>query len=367
MPPIPSTLDEQTSALIASLQRRQKDLAEFQIPRLRTCTGPLATQQQFAVELREDLDAFSRQVDSLDLSVDDQRTERNRRELGAIVDELHAALADLKKDARAALLQSKRAIDANQLSNREELLKSSAVREKQDLNEKVAEDALMKANNDVTGALQRTISLMQGELERSVLSTQLLESSTASLKSTLSTHDVLDGLLVTSKHLVTALEKSDWLDRLLILAAFAFFILVVLFILKQRLVDRSLRIAFWWTRFLPSFSGDEALLAAEKGEAVLRSAILTVSSLATSTIPVAVSTALATASDVASSISVSVLHDETPGVTPSSLSISATDSALSDILATTPIHPVEGPEALSQTAESIPGAGSTDSVGHDEL
>ena len=32
----------------------------------------------------------------------------------------------------------------------------------------------MKANNDVTEALQRTIGLMQGELERSVLSTQLL-------------------------------------------------------------------------------------------------------------------------------------------------------------------------------------------------
>lgn len=32
----------------------------------------------------------------------------------------------------------------------------------------------MKANNDVTETLQRTIGLMQGELERSVLSTQLL-------------------------------------------------------------------------------------------------------------------------------------------------------------------------------------------------
>lgn len=37
----------------------------------------------------------------------------------------------------------------------------------------VREDLLMKANNDVTGALRRTIGLMQGELERSVLSKQL--------------------------------------------------------------------------------------------------------------------------------------------------------------------------------------------------
>lgn len=36
------------------------------------------------------------------------------------------------------------------------------------------DDALMKANEDVTEALRRTIGLMQGELERSVLTTQML-------------------------------------------------------------------------------------------------------------------------------------------------------------------------------------------------
>ncbi len=88
------------------------------------------------------------------------------------------------------------------------------------------------------------------------------EASTASLKSTSSTHDVLTGLLGSSKQLVTALEKADWLDRLLIFAALIFFALVILFILKQRIVDRGLRIAFWWTRFLPSMDGgDERLVA----------------------------------------------------------------------------------------------------------
>ena len=52
------------------------------------------------------------------------------------------------------------------------------------------------------------------------------DQSTASLKSASSTHDVLDSLMVTSKHLITALEKSDWLDRLLIVAALVFFVLV---------------------------------------------------------------------------------------------------------------------------------------------
>src|SRR5258708_6006748 len=132
----------------------------------------------------------------------------------------------------------------------------------------------MKANNDVTDALRRTVSLMQGELERSVLSTQLLgmhiflflkrqnieqlliDASSTSLKSTSSTHDRLTDLMSTSKQLVTVLEKTDWLDRMLLLSAFAFFLLVVLFIVKERVIDRSLRIAFWWTRFLPDFFAD---------------------------------------------------------------------------------------------------------------
>ncbi|KAH9939551.1 Sec20-domain-containing protein [Amylocystis lapponica] len=270
MPPLPSTLNEETTSLVSLLKRRHADLADFQIPRLRSCKGPLATQQRFAAELREDTDSFARQLETLDIAVDDQRSERDQRELRRVVDEFRAALASLRKDMRAALLASKRALDADQLSSRDELMRSSAAREKRDLDpdEKVAEDALMKANNDVTEALQRTITLMQGELERSVLSTQLLDTSSAALRSTSTTHDVLDGFMVTSKHLITALQKSDWLDRMLVLAGLAFFVVVVLFILKQRLVDRSLRIAFWWTRFIPDFGGDEALVRMEAGDAL---------------------------------------------------------------------------------------------------
>jgi protein transport protein SEC20 len=83
----------------------------------------------------------------------------------------------------------------------------------------------------------------------------------------------------TSKQLITALEGADWIDRMLILSAFVFFVLVVLFVLKQRILDRGIRIAFWWTRFLPDFSGDANLLAdvEEKGA----QAASVVSSLAT--------------------------------------------------------------------------------------
>ncbi|KAH9941600.1 Sec20-domain-containing protein [Epithele typhae] len=294
--------------------------------------GPLTLQQQYAAEIREDLDVFARQLETLDVAVEDQRTERARRELRHRVEELQSSLARMRRDMRSAVLESKRVIDSQQVSRREELLRSSVVQEKQSLGEKVAEDALMKVTNDVTEALQRTLGLMQGELERSVLSTQLLESSTASLKSASSTHDTLSMLMSTSKYLITALERADTLDRLLVLAGLAFFVLVVLFILKQRVVDRGLRIALWWTRFIPDFSGDEALLAMEKGE-VVDAVVETASSVVET-----VSTIVATASSVAVSMATSVtslgkssttedVHDEVP-------------TTLSEVLESDPTVPI---------------------------
>lgn len=67
MPPLPTTYDDETKGLIASVQRRQKDLSGFQIPRLRTCKGPLSIQQNFAAELREDIDTLGRQIEVANL------------------------------------------------------------------------------------------------------------------------------------------------------------------------------------------------------------------------------------------------------------------------------------------------------------
>lgn len=91
---------------------------------------------------------------------------------------------------RAALLASKRAIDSKASSNREELLRSSVLKQSQATDGKATyvtkriflvflscslrEDAVMKTQSDMTDALRRTMGLMQKELERSVLSTQML-------------------------------------------------------------------------------------------------------------------------------------------------------------------------------------------------
>ncbi|THH05165.1 hypothetical protein EW146_g9975, partial [Bondarzewia mesenterica] len=253
----------------------------------------------------------------LDETVEDQRRVRTRWELRGVVQSFRDSLTRLRKETRTALLTSKRAIDAHSASKREELLRSSAMREKQGSSDRTTEDALMKANNDVTDALRRTMGLMQGELERSVLSVQMLESSTTTLKSASSTHDVLTNLLGSSKQLITALEKSDWLDRLLIMAALAFFVLVVLFILKQRVFDRSLRIAFWWTRFLPAMGGRGKRMVLEKAEEASVSLVevmataahsLGAAGISSTVVMAAAATSSAISSALASSTSASFTH-----------------------------------------------------------
>ncbi|KAL5481060.1 SEC20 [Sanghuangporus weigelae] len=265
MAPISQILDDETKALIDKLQRRERDLAEFQIRRLRDCKGPLSLQQRRAAELKEDLDAFVKQIEILEIHAEEVPTKSERSAVQGLVDELRESSARIRKDMRAALLYSKKTIDLQAKSNREDLFVGAApVSDLRNVEDKATDDALMKASNDVTEALRRTIGLMQSELERSVLSHQILEESTTTLHKTSIQHDVLFAATHTSKQLITALERADWLDRLLVLAALAFFFLVVLFILKQRILDRGIRLAFWWTQFLPGLGGRGSMKVEEK-------------------------------------------------------------------------------------------------------
>ena len=63
MPPIPSTLGPEITSLVDNVVRRASDLSEYQIPRLRDCKGPLAIQQRYAAEVREDIDVLARQIE----------------------------------------------------------------------------------------------------------------------------------------------------------------------------------------------------------------------------------------------------------------------------------------------------------------
>ena len=63
MPPIPPKLDQESAGLIESIERRRKDIDTIQLPRLEKCAGPLWVQQQYASELRDDIEILAKQID----------------------------------------------------------------------------------------------------------------------------------------------------------------------------------------------------------------------------------------------------------------------------------------------------------------
>lgn len=55
-----------------------------------------------------------------------------------------------------------------------------------------------------------------------------------------------ESLLSTSSKLVKQLERADWYDRIIIISALLFFLLVVGFIVKRRVLDKAARGVGWW-------------------------------------------------------------------------------------------------------------------------
>jgi protein transport protein SEC20 len=100
----------------------------------------------------------------------------------------------------------------------------------------------MRTNHTLTTTLQRTEQRLRSKLERSVLSTQLLRSSTSTLHQTSNAQSNLTSLLDTSRGLITALERTNWFDRWLILLALVVFLGTCVWIVKIRLIDRALRL-----------------------------------------------------------------------------------------------------------------------------
>ncbi|KAF9511987.1 hypothetical protein BS47DRAFT_1128438 [Hydnum rufescens UP504] len=253
-PPMDS-LFEEAKGKLAQLDKRLNDAQSFQIPRLRDHTGSLPLQQRYGGELRDDIESCRRELQILEAFVDDIVRENDRKVIYDELDILISKVEQLKKAYRSALLTSKRAIDAQVRSHRDELMQSSAISSTPEPSRNkgpgTSEDALMNANAAVTDTLRRTTQLMHQEIERSVLSTQMLEESTRTLSMTSDLYTMFGSLMDTSKTLVTALEKSDWLDRLLILSSLAFFLLVVAYILKKRIIDKGIWLAFWWIKYLP--------------------------------------------------------------------------------------------------------------------
>ncbi|KAG9098303.1 hypothetical protein FRC07_010666 [Ceratobasidium sp. 392] len=244
MPPIASPLFTEAQTTYEGISRRLKDLNEYQIPRLRDCTGPLTLQQQFAAELRDDIEVLTKRLEDFSTLAEDQERQTERTQVKQWLSDLSDELTQLKSESRTALLASKRAIDNDAKSRRDELFGSAALQEKRAADaeahkQRATEDKLMAASDDVTEALRRTTRLMQQELERSVLSTQMLQESSKTLRATADSYVDIDSLMDVSQVLIKALQRADWMDRIIIGLALGVFLLTMAYIVKKRVLDRS--------------------------------------------------------------------------------------------------------------------------------
>ncbi|WVR07452.1 hypothetical protein IAU60_004493 [Kwoniella sp. DSM 27419] len=252
--------------LLSSIPRRLTDLETYQLPRLESCRGPLDLHRELTEELRADLEAVRYDLEvarELFESLPAGQQANDAERLHA----LETQYDSIKSAFRTTSLQSKRAItssrgqsDTTYVDKRYELDEGringtaggavAADRQGQGKGQRPearsaaefgmgGDDELQTKTNEVTMALRRTTALMQTELERSVLSVQMLESSTQTLLSTSNLYDRYSSLLDTASALVKALEKADTMDRVLICAALLFFLLVVGFIVKRRVLDRT--------------------------------------------------------------------------------------------------------------------------------
>lgn len=98
----------------------------------------------------------------------------------------------------------------------------------------------MTASGDVTTALQRAVTLMSIELEKSSYSSQLLDESSMSIQRATLEYTSFTNLVSSSRRLIKSMERADFLDAIMLLLSFLFFVLCIAYIVKVRIWDRGI-------------------------------------------------------------------------------------------------------------------------------
>lgn len=98
----------------------------------------------------------------------------------------------------------------------------------------------MTSSQDVTDALRRTVALMSSELEKSAMSSQLLEESTQTLSSLSMQYGSLSTLMTNSAHMIRTMEREDLIGKAMMAASFLFFLGCIFYILYVRILSRGI-------------------------------------------------------------------------------------------------------------------------------
>jgi protein transport protein SEC20 len=140
----------------------------------------------------------------------------------------------------------RRQLFAHEASSEEGSLPPTA-RRKFDGNKPKSHDETVAASGDVTTALQRTLRLLQTEVQRSHFAQEILEQSTESLKQLGAQYSDLDSLLASSKGLLSTLVTSTKSDTWYLETTFYLLIGTIAWLVFRRFLYGPL----WWLVWLP--------------------------------------------------------------------------------------------------------------------
>ncbi|CAO3624727.1 unnamed protein product [Cunninghamella echinulata] len=219
----------------------------------------------------------------MDINIQEEIASLIRNEIRRLEKDIEVKL---QNTARQAILKSKQRVTEKEQENRKALFgnrnNGGNFTEQYELlkrNSKGNNESLLRATSNVTDALRRTSTLMQQELEKSTYSANTLADSSKTLSATLSEYENLGSLLTLSKRMITHLETSDWIDRIILFFGITVFCLVVLYIIKKRTWD----VGVSWINWISSFNNNKKIIISSSSSLIPSSTSSTTISSSTTT------------------------------------------------------------------------------------
>ena len=223
----------------------------------------------------------------------------------------------IRQSTRKALLLARRSIENARTADARASLQLAADSAKELTGSRgggsSGEDKLMTASQDVTDALRRIVSLMSSELEKSALSSQLLEESSQTISSLSFQYGSLTTLMTNSVTMIKTMEREDLIGKGMVAASFLFFLACVGYIVYVRLISKGIGLVGFFFRLfglnrlldgMGSRSGEDlkekaALLKKATGEVASSKTVASVAAAVTTAVSSAVSVASAAAAAAA--------------------------------------------------------------------
>ncbi|KAK9365680.1 Sec20-domain-containing protein [Lipomyces kononenkoae] len=166
----------------------------------------------------------------------------------ALAGKLHEVKEDLKLDRssyRKAQLVSRRSTLNTQRQERELLFASAKSHQRGAGTSSSPVSNALRTAEEATAALRRTHRLLEAEIARSSLSLEVLDESNTALKKLTKQYTAFDMVLGMSRRVISVLEQADKWDKIYMISAMGFLLLVVCWILWRRVFKGPVRLVVW--------------------------------------------------------------------------------------------------------------------------